>query len=85
MKLPLKAPAGSSRSAGSPAQAVVAVTWLTSSRLHVLANPRPLYLIAAAMIGYNLLFYKAGRRTSTSRRRQHKRTSSSKCCWTWFR
>ena len=44
--------------------AVVAVTWLTSSVLHVVADPRPLYVIAAAMIGYNLLFYEAQRRTS---------------------
>ena len=44
--------------------AVVAVTWLTSSMLHVVDHPRPLYLIAAAMIAYNLLFYEAQRRMS---------------------
>ena len=44
--------------------AVVGVTWLTSSMLHVVADPRPLYVIAAVMIGYNLLFYWAQRRTS---------------------
>jgi signal transduction histidine kinase len=44
--------------------AVVAVTWLTSSALHILADPRPLYVIAGVMIGYNLLFYRAVRRTS---------------------
>ena len=44
--------------------AVVAVTWLTSSVLHVVDHPRPLYLIAAAMIAYNLLFYEAQRRMS---------------------
>ena len=36
--------------------AVLAVTWLTSSELGIVADPRPLYLIAAAMAGYNLLF-----------------------------
>ena len=36
--------------------AVFAMTWLTSSVLHVVANPLPLYLVACAMVGYNLLF-----------------------------
>ncbi len=42
--------------------AVLAVTWLTSSGLGIIADPRPLYVIAAAMAGYNLLFYLAQRR-----------------------
>jgi signal transduction histidine kinase len=36
--------------------AVFGVTWLTSSVLHVVGNPLPLYLVACAMAGYNLLF-----------------------------
>jgi signal transduction histidine kinase len=44
--------------------AVVVVIWLSSSVLSVLAHPLPLYLVAAAMAGYNVLFYLAGRRTS---------------------
>ncbi len=35
---------------------VFAVIWLTSSVLHVIAHPGPLYVVAAAMLGYNLLF-----------------------------
>ncbi len=65
--------------------AVVAVTWLTSSMLHVVADPRPLYVIAAAMIGYNLLFYRGpaphvGRRGE--RRAEH---LSPGAAWIWFR
>ncbi len=41
--------------------AVVGITWLTSAQLHLIADPRPLYLIAAAMVGYNVLFYVAQR------------------------
>ncbi len=44
--------------------AVFAATWLTSSVLHIVAYPAPLYLIASAMVGYNLLFYLAQRRTA---------------------
>ena len=44
--------------------AVVLVIWLASSVLKVLGNPLPLYLVAAAMVGYNVLFYRACRRTS---------------------
>jgi signal transduction histidine kinase len=36
--------------------AVFAMTWLTSSVLHVVTNPLPLYLVACAMAGYNLIF-----------------------------
>ena len=43
--------------------AVFVTTWLTSSVLPILADPRPLYLIASVMVGYNLLFYLAQRRT----------------------
>src|SRR3989304_5346777 len=32
------------------------MTWLTSSLLHVIANPLPLYLVPSPMAGYNLLF-----------------------------
>ena len=35
---------------------VFAVIWLTSSVLHVIAHPGPLYVVAGAMLGYNLLF-----------------------------
>lgn len=41
--------------------AVVGMTWLTSSILPVLTDPRPLYLVAAGMLGYNLLFFLAQR------------------------
>ena len=41
--------------------AVFAVTWLTSSGLSVLTDPLPLYVIACAMVGYNLFFYLAQR------------------------
>jgi signal transduction histidine kinase len=44
--------------------AVFATIWLTSSVLTIVADPRPLYLIAAAMVGYNLLFYLAQRHIS---------------------
>lgn len=36
--------------------AVFGMTWLTSSVLHVIPNALPLYLVACAMVGYNLLF-----------------------------
>ncbi|MGD0516604.1 MAG: ATP-binding protein [Thermoguttaceae bacterium] len=36
--------------------AVFGMTWLTSSLLHVVTNPLPLYLVACAMAGYNLIF-----------------------------
>ena len=36
--------------------AVFGMTWLTSSVLHVIANPLPLYFVACAIAGYNLLF-----------------------------
>ena len=44
--------------------AVFATTWLTSSELSIIADPRPLYLIGLAMVGYNLLFYAAQRHIS---------------------
>ncbi len=44
--------------------AVFAATWLTSSALHVLADPMPLYGVACAMVGYNLLFYFVHRNMS---------------------
>lgn len=37
--------------------AVFGATWLTSSVMPILADPLPLYLIACAMLGYNVLFY----------------------------
>ena len=43
---------------------VFAIIWLTSSALPIVADPRPLYLVGLAMVGYNLLFYLAQRRTS---------------------
>jgi signal transduction histidine kinase len=36
--------------------AVFVITAVTSSVLHVVANPLPLYLVGCAMVGYNLLF-----------------------------
>lgn len=45
--------------------AVFLTTWLTSSELPIVTDPRPLYLIGLAMVGYNLLFYVAQRRIST--------------------
>jgi signal transduction histidine kinase len=36
--------------------AVFGMTWLTSSLLHVVTNPLPLYLVAFAMASYNLIF-----------------------------
>src|SRR3972149_4752279 len=36
--------------------AVIGMTWLTASVLHVVTNPLPLYLVACAMVGYNLIF-----------------------------
>ncbi|MGA2059576.1 MAG: ATP-binding protein [Thermoguttaceae bacterium] len=36
--------------------AVFGMTWFTSSILRVVANPLPLYLVACAMAGYNLIF-----------------------------
>ena len=40
------------------------VVWLTSTALGLVANPRPLYAVAAVMAGYNVLFYLTQRRTS---------------------
>jgi signal transduction histidine kinase len=36
--------------------AVFGMTWLTSSILHIVTNPLPLYIVAGAIAGYNLLF-----------------------------
>ena len=36
---------------------VLAVVWLTSSVLGIIANPVPLYVVACAMIGYNVLLW----------------------------
>lgn len=36
---------------------VFAATWLTSSVLHIVADPVPLYIVGCAMAAYNLLFY----------------------------
>ena len=44
--------------------AVFLTTWLTSSRLSIIEDPRPLYLIGLAMVAYNLLFYAAQRHLS---------------------
>ena len=44
--------------------AVFAATWLTSSALHILNDPLPLYVVASAMVAYNLLFYFADRDVS---------------------
>jgi signal transduction histidine kinase len=44
--------------------AVFAATWLTSSALRILADPAPLYVVACAMVAYNLLFYFAQRDVS---------------------
>lgn len=44
--------------------AVFAATWTASSALGVLANPLPLYIVAAAMCGYNLLFFLVQRDSS---------------------
>ncbi len=41
--------------------AVFAATWLTSAALGILADPAPLYVVAGAMVAYNLLFYFAER------------------------
>lgn len=46
--------------------AVLAVTWLTSSVLGIVVNPRPMYLITAGMVAYNLLFYWFQRRANGS-------------------
>lgn len=45
--------------------AVFVVTWTASSALHVLDDPLPLYAIAAAMCGYNLIFYLVQRNAAT--------------------
>lgn len=37
--------------------AVIALAWLTSSVLPILADPRPIYCIAVGMLIYNFLFY----------------------------
>jgi signal transduction histidine kinase len=44
--------------------AAFAATWLTSSALHVLDDPLPLYVVACAMAVYNLVFYFADRDVS---------------------
>ncbi len=44
--------------------AVFFATWLTSSALHILTDPLPLYVVACAMVVYNLLFYFAQRDVS---------------------
>ena len=41
--------------------AVFAATWLSSSALHVVADPEPLYIVACAMAIYNFIFYLAQR------------------------
>jgi signal transduction histidine kinase len=43
---------------------VFAVIWLSSSVLRVVDNPRPLYVIACAMLGYNLVLWLNGRRSA---------------------
>jgi len=35
---------------------VVVVVWLASSVLHIVPNPLPLYIVAGAMLLYNLVF-----------------------------
>ena len=63
---------------------VFAMIWLTSSVLGIVANPAPLYAVACAMVGYNLLFrlrqqdWRPARGTSTG-------TSSSRSPSTWWR
>ncbi len=44
--------------------AVFAIIGLTSSFLGVIGDPAPLYCIACAMVGYNLLFWQGQRRAS---------------------
>lgn len=44
--------------------AVFVTIWLTSSMLHILADPRPLYVVASVMVAYNLLFYLVQRHTA---------------------
>jgi signal transduction histidine kinase len=46
--------------------AVIGMTWLTSSVLHVVANPLPLYVVACAMVGYNLIFMLSQRERASS-------------------
>jgi len=41
--------------------AVFLATWLASSVLHVVLDPHPLYIVAFAMVGYNLVFFLAQR------------------------
>lgn len=43
---------------------VIVTIWLTSTVLHIVDDPVPLYLIACAMVGYNLLFYAIQRDVS---------------------
>lgn len=43
---------------------VFGATWLTSSLLHIVVDPLPLYLVGCAMVGYNLLFYLTQRDVS---------------------
>ncbi len=44
--------------------ATFATIWLTSSGLHIVADPAPLYVVACAMVAYNLMFYFAQRDAS---------------------
>jgi signal transduction histidine kinase len=43
---------------------VFGATWLTSSVLHIVADPLPLYVVGFAMVVYNLLFYLVHRAIS---------------------
>ena len=51
-----------------------------SSVLSVLADPLPLYLVAAAMAGYNVLFYLAARRTSAGEGNVERKHLSADVC-----
>ncbi len=44
--------------------AVFSMAWLTSSVLHMVVHPLPLYLVGCAMAGYNLLFERSQRKTT---------------------
>ncbi|MEN6406646.1 MAG: ATP-binding protein [Thermoguttaceae bacterium] len=41
--------------------AVFFAAWLTSSVLHVVADPTPLYVVGCAMVAYNAVFYRIQR------------------------
>ncbi|MEE9602654.1 MAG: ATP-binding protein [Thermoguttaceae bacterium] len=47
---------------------VFVVIWLTSSVLNVVSNPLPLYVVASAMVAYNLLFQLGQRRWASEQR-----------------